>query len=224
LRERPAPRDLLALVPQLGRELDPLLTQLDRLLDDDGVFPKVKADLARRYPRTLPHGRLSPPVDVILRMIAVRRLDRGSDAATEHFGGDSLVVRQFGRVSRAAVPDDPPRIRWANGIGPRTSAPVTERGVGLARALQVTRGRKRRTESTVGETTIPHPTARRILGDGVRVRSRLLQRAQGVIPDGTELAGGVFRGRTRGVRRLAQEGQRVARRKGEEAAEGLKDV
>jgi IS5 family transposase len=55
----------------------------------------------------------------------------------------------------------------------------------------------------------------------VRVRSRLLRRAKEILDPGTKLADAVFRSRTRSVRRLAQEVHRVARRKGEEAAESL---
>src|SRR5690242_14165954 len=106
LRDRHEPMDLFALVPKLGLEMDPILTELDQLLDDDIVFQKVRADLARRYPKTLARGRLSTPVEVVLRMIAVKRLYRWSYAETEHLVADSLVLRQFCRVYLEAVPDD----------------------------------------------------------------------------------------------------------------------
>jgi IS5 family transposase len=222
LRDRHEPQDLFALVPKLGMEMDPLLTQLDRLLDDDVIFRKVKADLARRYPQTLVCGRLSTPVEVVLRRLAIKRLYYWSYAETEHFVSDSLVLRQFCRVYLEAVPDDTTLIRWANLIGSKTLEQVNDRVVELARSLKVTRGRKLRTDSTVVETDIHHPTDSRLLGDGVRVLSRLLHRAKEVVADGTGLAQPVFRSRTRSVRRLAQEIHRVSRRKGEEAAESLK--
>ena len=53
LRDRYEPMNLFALVPALSLALDPVLTQLDHLLDDDTLFQAVKADLARRRPRTL---------------------------------------------------------------------------------------------------------------------------------------------------------------------------
>jgi IS5 family transposase len=154
-RDRPEPLDLVESVPQLGREPDPLLTQLARWLDDAAVFQKGKADLAQRSPQTLTRGRPSPPGEVVRRLIAVKRLDRWSDAETAPFVADSLVLRQFCRVSREAVPDDPTRIRWANRIGPTTIAPVNARGVELARALKVPRGRKRRPDPPAVETTTP---------------------------------------------------------------------
>jgi transposase, IS5 family len=222
LRDRYDPLDLFALVPKLGLAMDPILTELDRLLDDDFVFQKVKADLARRYPQTLSRGRLSTPVEVILRLIVVKRLYRWSYEETEHFVSDSLVLRQFTRLYLEPVPDDTTLIRWAGLIGPLTIEEVNDRVVELARSLKVTRGRKLRTDSTVVETNIHHPTDSRILGDGVRVISRLLHRAKEVIGQGGEVAGGLFRSRTRSVRGLAQRIHRVARRKGEEAAEEMK--
>jgi IS5 family transposase len=74
------------------------------------------------------------------------------------------------------------------------------------------------------ETNIRHPTDSKTLGDGVRVLSRLLRRAKGVLGDGAALGHAAFRTRTRSVRRLTQQLHRVARRKGEQAAEDLKQA
>ncbi len=59
--------NLLALIPRLPRELDPELQVLDRLLEDDDLFQRVKAELSRRRPQSLSRGRPSTPVEVILR-------------------------------------------------------------------------------------------------------------------------------------------------------------
>jgi len=122
------------------------------------------------------------------------------------------------------VPDDTTLIRWANLIGPETVAALNDRVVELARSLKVTRGRKLRIDATVVETNIHHPTDSRILGDGVRVVSRLLRRAKTVLGEQVELGKEAFRTRTRSVRRLAQQLHRVARRKGEQAAEELRQA
>ena len=65
LRARYTAMNLFDLMPALSMALDPVLTQLDRLLDDDILFQAVKADLAHRFPRTLLDGRPSTPVEVI---------------------------------------------------------------------------------------------------------------------------------------------------------------
>ena len=74
LRERYAPMNLFDLVPALSLALDPVLAQLDHLLDDDTLCQAVKVDLAQRRPRTLLDGRPSPPVEVSLRMLVVKQL------------------------------------------------------------------------------------------------------------------------------------------------------
>lgn len=132
-----------------------------------------------------------------------------------HWVGDSLVLRQFCRVYLEPVPDDTTLIRWAQLIGPQTLAQLNERAIELARCLKITRGRKLRVDSTVVETNIHHPTDSRILGDGVRVLSRVLRRAHAVVGQTAEVGQTVFRSRTRSVRRLAQHLHRCARRQGE---------
>jgi IS5 family transposase len=222
--DRYPPVNLFALVPKLVAEFEPQLRELDRLLDDDVIVQRIKVDMSRRRRYSLTAGRHSTPVEVVLRLLVVKRLYSWSYAETEHFVGDSLVLRQFCRVYLRPIPDDTTLIRWANLIGPQTVAQLNDRVVELARSLRVTRGRKLRVDSTVVETTIHHPTDSRIVGDGVRVLSRLVRRAKAVVGAAADLSKEAFRTRTRSVRRLAQRVHRVARRKGEAAAEELRDV
>jgi IS5 family transposase len=222
--DRYPPVNLLAIVPQRALDFEPELRELDRLLEDDALFQQVKADLARRRPHSLTRGRHSTPVEVILRLLVVKRLYQWSYEQTERFAGDSLVLRQFCRLYWQPVPDDTTLLRWAQLIGPATLERLNDRVVELARSLRVTRGRKLRVDSMVVETTIHHPTDSRLLGDGVRVLSRLLRRAKRLLGEAPGLSQQAFRTRTRSVRRLAQQVHRLARRKGEEAAEQLKDA
>src|SRR4051794_32449952 len=98
LRDRYAPVALLALLPQLDLRLDPVLAQVDRLLDDDELFAAVRQDLSRRRPATRTRGRPSTPVEVVLRMLVAMRLYGWSYEQAERFVADSLVLRQFCRV------------------------------------------------------------------------------------------------------------------------------
>jgi hypothetical protein len=93
LRDRYTPVDLFGLVPALMLHFEPVLAKLDRLLDDDQLFQQVKADLSRRRPHTRKTGRPSTPVEVILRLLVVPHLYGWSYEQTEHFVGDSLVLR-----------------------------------------------------------------------------------------------------------------------------------
>jgi transposase, IS5 family len=216
--DRYEPVNLLELIPQLRLEMEPELAVLDRLLDDDELFLRIKADFSKRRPNSERLGRRSTPVEVILRMLIVRRLYDWSFEATERNVSDSLLLRQFCRVYLESAPDDTTLIRWANLIGPRTLERLNERAVALAFEHKVTRGRKLRTDATVVETNISYPRDSALLNDGVRVLGRLMGKAKELL-EGT---GELFRNRTRSAKRLARRIEQGARRRGEEAKEALK--
>src|SRR4051812_10583239 len=200
LRDRYDPMNLFDLVPALSMELDPVLTQLDRLLDDDVLFQAVKADLSKRHPRTLIDGRPSTPIEVILRMLIVKHLYNWSYQHTEQFVSDSLVLRQFCRVYAERVPDDTTLIRWANLIRPATLHTLLDHIVRLAQQLKVTRGRKLRIDGTVVETNIHHPTDSTLLHDSVRVLSRTLTKAKRILQDRADLTRDAFQDRARSAK------------------------
>lgn len=215
--DRYDPVNLFKLIPKLNLEMEPELTELDRLLDDDELFERVRDDLARRYPNTTTRGRHSTPVEVILRMLVVRRLYGWSYEETEHFVSDSLVLRQFCRLYLEPAPDDTTLIRWGGLIGPEALEQLNDHIVALARRLRVTRGRKLRTDGTVVETNIHHPSDSSLLNDGVRVISRLIRKAKDMIGKGMYGASSLFRDRARSAKRLARQIGEAARRRGETA-------
>jgi IS5 family transposase len=222
LRDRYAPMNLFELVPALSLELDPVLTQLDRVLDDDTLFQAVKADLAHRFPRTPLDGRPSTPVEVILRMLVVKHLYGWSYEATERWVSDSLVLRQFCRVYAEPVPDDTTLLRWANLIQPATLHHLLDHVVMLARSLKVTRGRKLRLDGTVVATNTHHPTDSTLLYDGVRVLSRMLVKAKQAIQETTGLARSAFRDRTRSAKRQMKRIMEAARQRGAQVEERMR--
>jgi IS5 family transposase len=209
--------NLFELVPL---ERDEVLDELDRLLDDDKLFQAVKNDLARRYPNTRTRGRRSTPAEVILRMLVVKHLYKWSYEQTEILVADSITLRQFCRIYLNSVPDDTVLIKWANLIRPQTLQQLLGHIVHMARRLRVTRGRKLRTDGTVVESNIHHPTDSGLLVDGVRVVSRILKKAQKVIASTTEdtprVAKEVFRNRLRSARQTARMIGEATRRKAKE--------
>jgi IS5 family transposase len=74
LRDRYDPVDVFQMVPQLSHAIEPVIAQLDTLLDDDVILQQVRADLSQRYPHTLATGRPSTPVEVILRLLIIKHL------------------------------------------------------------------------------------------------------------------------------------------------------
>lgn len=222
LRDRYDPLNLFEVVSALGMEVDPVLMQLDSVLDDDTLFQAVKADLACRFPRTLIDGRPSTPVEVVLRMLVVKHLYGWSYAQTEHFVSDSLVLRQFCRVYAQRAPDDTTLLRWAKLIQPATLHQLLDHVVDLARQLKVTRGRKLRVDGTVVETNIRYPVDSSLLGDGVRVLNRVIQRARQVMQDATAVRRASFRDRTRSVHRVMRRLIDAARQRGAAAEQGMR--
>jgi IS5 family transposase len=221
LRDRYDPIDVFERVPTLTMRMDPVLAQMDALLDDDTLFQAVKADLLRRYPHTATDGRPSTPVEVILRMLVVKHLYDWSFPQTSQFVADSLVLRQFCRVYFEAVPDQSTLNRWARLIQPATLHCLLDHVVHLATQCQVTQGRKLRVDGTVVETDIHHPSDSTLLNDGVRVLSRVLQRARQVVADAGALAHEAFIDQTQPARERMKQIMYVARQTGEDAADRL---
>jgi len=211
----------------LTSEMDPILAQIDRVLDDEELYQLIRADFAKRYPNTETTGRKSTPVEVILRMLTVKRLYAWSYAETEKRVKDSLVLRMFCRAYFEKVPDDTTLIRWANQVKPETLEKYNQRVSQIAQDLKVTKGRKLRTDGTVVETNIHPPKDSRQLADSVRVLGRTLTRAKAVLGEGAELAKTVFRNRSRSARYTARKaGEYMGRQKerGQQAYRKLVEI
>jgi len=160
--------------PAMDRELE----KIDQYLEDEQLYRWIKADLSKRYPKTKETGRNSTPVEVVLRMLVVKRLYGYSYEDTVERVSDSLNLRRFCRVYLNDVPVDTTLLRWANLIQPKTLEKFNRRIVHLAVERKVTSGRKLRTDGTVVESNIRPPSDNRLLADGVRVLARTVVRAR----------------------------------------------
>ena len=169
--------EVLGYVPEMAPEL----VKIDTYLEDEKLYRLIKKDLSKRWPKTLQTGRSSTPVDVVLRMLVVKRLHGYSYEETERNVSDSLRLRQFCRVYLNSVPDDTTLIRWANLIQPKTLEKFNQRITHLAIEHKVTRGRKLRTDGTVVESNIRPPSDSRLLADSVRVLARSAVRGRAIL-------------------------------------------
>jgi IS5 family transposase len=203
-------------------EMEPVLVEIDRLLDDEVLYQMVKADMSQRYAHTPETGRPATPVEVVLRMLAVKHLYNLSYEQTERQVRDSLVLRQFCRVYFQEVPDDTTLLRWANQIQPETLVSFNQRLSQLAYTRKVTCGRKLRTDGTVVETNIGYPSDSKLLADGVRVISRSLKRLKGKLSAASGFAATLFRDRTRSARNQARRIQRRARQRSPQAKAAMR--
>lgn len=203
-------------VPGLTLKMNAELNAIDTVLEDEELFCMIRDDLGQRYPKTRDAGRHSTPVEVILRMLAVRYLYNWSYEKTEMHVADSLVLRQFCRVYFKEVPDHTTLCKWAQLIQPDTLAAFNARLMELAVSQRRTQGRKLRMDGMVVESNIHHPTDSSLLADGVRVLGRTLSRAKQVVGEGSELEPALFRNRIRSAKGAAREIVQQSRR-GKEA-------
>src|SRR6266436_6978123 len=216
LIDRYPKEDIFARVPKMIQRIDPVLQQLDRLLDDDELYQQVRNDFGKRHRSTLVHGRHSTPVEVLLRMLLLKHLFGWSYQETEDQVDESLVLRWFCRLFWEPTPDDTTLIRWANTLRPETLHALNDRVVELARQARVTQGRKLRLDATCVQTDIHHPTDSGLLVDSVRVLSRFVKRAKGLVADQVSYVERTCRSRLRSAKRVAQQLHRQLRRKGED--------
>jgi transposase, IS5 family len=225
LVDRYAPEDVFARVPELAAQTDLVLVALDHLLDDDHLYRQVRADLARRYPLTPVHGRHSTPAEVLLRLLVVQHLYTWSYAETVERVADSLVLRWFCRIYFRRVPNKATLLRWAQTIRPATLQALIDRTAVLAQQAKVTRARKLRIDSTCVQTPIHHPTDSGVLGDSVRVLTRLILRAKPLVQAPLADVRDVFRSRMRSARRVLQQLHRVRQAStGEDTTERQRDL
>jgi IS5 family transposase len=224
LVDRYAREDVFAQVPELAADIDPILKQLDALLEDDDFYQQVRADFGTRHRYTQVHGRHSTPVEVLLRLLILKHLYQWSYQETEGRVKDSLVLRWFCRVAFQRVPDASTLWRWEQTLRPETIHALNDRVVQLAKQAKVTKGRKLRLDATCVQTTIHHPTDSGLLVDSVRVLSRFVQRAKGLVTGQLGNVQQVCRSRLRSARRVAQTLHRQLRRQVEEKEAQQKEL
>jgi len=205
--------EVLGYVP----DLSPELVKIDTYLEDEKLYRLIKKDLSLRRPKTLQTGRNSTPVEVILRMLVVKRLYGTSYEETERQVSDSLRLRQFCRVYLNAVPDDTTLIRGANLIRPKTLEKFNQRITQLAIERKVTRGRKLRTDGTVVESNIRPPSDGRLLADSVRVLARSVARGRTILKATKQKVQAEFEDFTQSAKGLARQIGETLRSKKEAA-------
>lgn len=120
---------------------------------------------------------------------------------------ESLILRQFCRVYFHPLPNKSTLIRWANTLSEKTLEKINQRLTQIATELQITQGKKMRTDGTVVATNIHFPSDNSLLCDGVKVISRILSQAKSIIRANSPTVNlGIFRNRYRTARRISRHG------------------
>jgi transposase, IS5 family len=182
----------------------------DDVLADEEIVAAVYEALAKRHPKSRSRGRRSAPAEVVLRLLILKHIRNWSYQVLEREVRANLVYRNFTRVGAAKTPDAKTMGRWGVAIGPDVIKQIHTRIVTIACDKGVTAGRRMRVDTTVVETNIHHPTDSTLLGDGVRVLTRIM----GKITKIAGAAGTKLRHRSRSVKLRLLEIGRAARAKG----------
>src|SRR5580700_255329 len=183
----------------IQEEVGPLweewMRQVDEVLRDEELLSIVYEALARRWPKSRTHGRPGTPAEVVLRLLLLKHMRNWSYQVLEREVRANLVYRQFTRVGAEKVPDAKTLGKLAVALGPEIIAKIHARVVAIACEKGIVRGRRLRVDTTVVETDIHYPTDSSLLGDGVRVLTRTMQRITKI----AGRAGTKLRDRTRAV-------------------------
>ncbi len=199
----------------LGEVMDDLwegwMRKADQVLEDEQLVALVYEALVRRHPQSRTRGRPGTPAEVVLRMLLLKHRRNWSFQVLEWEVRANLVYRQFTRVGAGKVPDAKTVGRQAQALGPEVIQKIHVRLVDIARQNEIATGRRLRVDTTVVETNIHYPTDSSLLGDGVRVLTRVMHRITEVAGE----AGTKLRDRSRSVKLRAVEIARASRSKSE---------
>ena len=189
----------------------------DQVLADEQIVTTAYEALAKRHRLSRTRGRRGFSAEVVLRLLVLKHSRNWSYAVLEREVRANLVYRKFTRVGFAKAPDAKTMGKWGLAVGPEVLKQIHDRIVGIAQEKGATQGGRMRVDTTVVETNVHYPTDSSLLGDGVRVLTRVMKRI-------TKIAGEVgakLRDRSRSVKYRLIEIGRATRAKGPQGKEKL---
>jgi transposase, IS5 family len=189
----------------------------DVILDDDQLVSIVYEALTKRHPKSRTRGRRGAPAEMVIRLLVLKHLRNWSYAMLEREVRTNLVYRDFTHIGGGKVPDAKTMGRWGVAVAPAVIEAVHGRLIAMAQQQHVVEGRKMRLDTTVVETNIHYPTDSSLLGDGVRVLTRTMQKVTAI----AGAVGATLRDRRRSVKRRLLEIGRIARSKTAQRSEKL---
>jgi len=197
---------------------EPWMRHADQALQDEALLLIIQQELAKRCKKSKTRGRPSTTSEVILRLLLLKHLRDWSFADLTREVRANLVYREFTRIGGGKVPDDKTVSRLARQLGPDVVEKLHERVVKIALEKKVASGRKLRVDTTVIETDIHYPTDSSLLGDGVRVLTRVMKKVEEIAGE----AGTRLRDRTRSIKLKVLAIARASRNKTESGKQKLK--
>jgi transposase, IS5 family len=181
----------------------------DQVLADEQILELVYEALAKRRHLSRTRGRKATSAEVVLRLLVLKHIRNWSYVVLEREVRANLLYRNFTRVGFAKMPDAKTMGRWGVALGPEIIKQIHGRIVHIAQEKGIAQGRRMRVDTTVVETNIHYPTDSSLLGDGVRVLTRVMKKITGIVGE----VGAQLRDRSRSVKYRVMEIARAARAK-----------
>jgi IS5 family transposase len=197
---------------------EPWMRHADEALNDDALLEIIQQELSKRCKKSKTRGRPSTPAEVVLRMLLLKHMRGWSFEDVSREVRANLVYREFTGIGGGKVPDDKTMGRLARQLGPEAIEQLHQRTVAIALEKNVVTGRRMRVDTTVVETNIHYPTDSSLMGDGVRVLTRVMKRAAAAVGE----AGTKLRDRSRSVKRRILQIAYASRDKSERGRQKMK--
>ena len=197
---------------------EPWMRHADTALDDDDLLQIIQQELAKRCKKSKTRGRTATPAEVVLRMLVLKHVRDWSFETLSREVRANLVYREFTRIGGGKVPDDRTIGNLARQLGPEIIEKLHRRVVQIAQQEKIAAGRKMRVDTTVVETDIHYPTDSTLLGDGVRVLTRIMKKVAAVAGK----AGTQMRDRSRSAKLKVLAIARASRNKTEQGQQKMK--
>jgi IS5 family transposase len=165
------------LLPEEVRKLPAELAIIDELLDDE----RFLQPFIEKHPTKSKMGRPTYPIEKYLRlMVLKRKYNLGYESLIKEVG-DSITWRLFCRIAIDEEMPDPSTLIYARKrYGDEVVEQLNEALLQKLKEKEVLKHRKLRTDTTVVESDIHHPTDATLLQDGVRVITRLVRKIRKV--------------------------------------------
>jgi transposase, IS5 family len=190
----------------------------DTALEDDALLLIIQQELAKRCKKSKTRGRKATPAEVVLRMLLLKHV---RDWSYERCRGKCAPIWSIASSPGSAAkrfPDDRTMGNLARQLGPEVIEKLHRRVVEIAQENKIATGRKMRVDTTVVETDIHYPTDSTLLGDGVRVLTRIMKKVTAVAGK----AGTQMRDRSRSAKLKVLAIARASRNKTEQGRQKMK--
>lgn len=160
---------------------DPLIKRIDEVIDlNSDMVDLVHCDLTATSKNT---GKKGISAEQVLRAAVLKQLKQYTWRELAERLNDGITLRWFTRFYAEPIPHYTTLQKAINGIGEGTWEKIKDMLVAFASDRKLEKGESVRMDTTVIETNIAYPTDARLLWDGIRVLTRVMDRIRQRLPE-----------------------------------------